>query len=197
MIRIVVILSCLLLLQCSMDRAIAPISEYEIVNLEKFQMIGSASKVMIADEQEPGEKLLLCVTFLDKDSKKAWSNQKVSFYHTSTNGDYEPSNPADETTARLNGTAITNESGEIYVKTILPGDYGNSTNNRHIHTTVYGASPEAYDILFNQCSGRIGRFMDSGNDQMFFADLKKTKDNELACFVTIEAKNPKNGRLNQ
>ena len=115
----------------------------------------------------------------------------MSFYHTSTEGEYEPTNPNDETTARLNGTAITDSFGRVYVKTILPGDYGNSKNNRHIHTSVFGARPEAYDIFFTQYSGGIGNLMNSGNGQMFFAELKRTSNNELICFLTIEAKFPK------
>lgn len=190
--KMILILSCLLLFQCSADRNIDLLTNNEIIKLEEFNRINDTNKIIIADKNEPGEKLILCLTFLDKDSKKALSNQRVSFYHTSSVGEYEPSNPNDETTARLNGTAMTTESGKIYVKTILPGDYGNSENNRHIHTNVYGAKPEAYDIFFKQFSGGIGKFMNSGNDQIFFADLKKTRNNELVCFLTIEAKNPKN-----
>jgi hypothetical protein len=75
------------------------------------------------------------------------------------------------------------------METILPGDYGSSENNRHIHTTVYDASPEAYDIFFKQYSGGVGSLFNSGNDQIFIADLKKTDDNKLVGFLTIEAKN--------
>lgn len=176
---------------CSIDRTIIEISENENKILMNFQNLQSESKLIIADKNEPGEKLILCLTFIDKASKKALSNQPVSFYHTSTYGDYEPSNINDETTARLNGTTKTDKAGKIYVETILPGDYGSAEDNRHIHTNVYGAHPEPYDIFFKQYSSRTGKFMNSGNDQMFYAFLKKTTDNILICFVTIEVKNPK------
>ncbi len=86
---------------------------------------------------------------------------------------------------------MTNEKGQLYLETILPGDYGSSADNRHIHTAVSGAKPEAYDIFFKQYSGGgPGAFLSSGNDQMFTADLKKTTDNTLVSFLTIEVKNP-------
>jgi protocatechuate 3,4-dioxygenase beta subunit len=189
--KIAVIFSCFLCVQCSVDRTILTISKTETITLAEFQKLDSMSTLFITDDEEPGEKLILCLTFIDVDSKKIVSNQRVSFYHTATDGEYEPSNPNDETTARLNGTTKTDEAGNIYVKTILPGDYGSAENNRHIHTTVYGARPEAYDIFFKQYSSRMGTLMNSGNNQIFFADLKKTADDILVCFVTIEAKIPK------
>lgn len=185
------LLSCLLFFQCSVDRSIYPISKSENTLLKAFQNLEDLHKLYITDDEEPGKKLMLCLTFIDKDSKRVLHHQPVSFYHTSTEGEYEPFDPNDETTARLNGTSQTNRDGRIYIETILPGDYGSSENNRHIHTTVHGARPEAYDIFFKQYSGGMGKLTNSGNDQMFFADLKMTEDNTLVCFITIKAKNPK------
>lgn len=182
---------CSLFLQCSVDRTIHTITEAETINLVEFQKLDSTSKIFITDDEEPGQKLILCLTFINKDSKEKLSNQKVSFYHTSTDGEYEPLNINDETTARLNGSAISDNYGKIYIETILPGDYGSSEGNRHIHSSVNDAKPENYDIFFNQYTTGTGRYMNSGNDQMFFADLKKTKNDKLVCFVTIEVKNPK------
>ena len=76
-----------------------------------------------------------------------------------------------------------------YVQTILPGDYGSSADNRHIHTTISDAHPEAYDIHFKQYTGSMGSNFISGSDQHFLADLKQTPDGILVAFVTIEAKN--------
>ena len=183
------LLFCVLCLQCSADRSIERLSDTEVATLEHFQRMEPIHTVSITGEQEPGEKLLLCVTFVDKNSKNPLVNKRVLFYHTNTNGDYEPSNANDETTARLHGSATTNSAGNIYVSTILPGDYGSSENNRHIHTGVFGARPEAYDIFFEQYSRGFGSMMNSGNDQIFYATLRKTKDNRLVGFVTIEVKN--------
>jgi hypothetical protein len=188
--NIIILFSSFLFIQCSVDRTILSITDNETITLENFQKLDSLNKVIIANEKEPGEKLILCLTYIDKATKKAISNRHVSLYHTSTDGKYKPSNTDDETTARLNGTATTNEDGKIFVRTILPGDYGSMEDRRHIHTTIYAAKPRNYDIFFNQYSGRMGKFMNSGNDHMFYADLKKTTDDILICFVTIEVNNP-------
>ena len=100
------------------------------------------------------------------------------------------SDPNDESSARLNGSAITDNKGQIYVETILPGDYGDSDDNRHIHTTVFGAKPEAYDINIKQYITYMGKNFTEGSDQHFLADLRMTKDSTLVCFLTIEVKNP-------
>lgn len=189
--RLILIIFSLSIINCSIDRTIIEVSEVENNTLILFQKLPSKSVLKIASEDEPGEKLILCLTFIDKESRKNLSNQLVKFYHTSTNGNYEPTDPNDESSARLNGKSLTNDKGQVYIETILPGDYGSSDDNRHVHTTVIGAKPEAYDIFFKQYSGGgIGSYLDSGNDQMFMADLKKTKENQLICFLTIEVKNP-------
>ncbi len=130
------------------------------------------------------------MTFVNKTDKKKLSNQIVKFYHTSNSGNYEQSDPNDESSARLNGSAITDNKGQIYVETILPGDYGDSDDNRHIHTTVFRAKPEAYDINFKQYITYMGKNFTEGSDQHFLADLRMTKDSTLVCFLTIEVKNP-------
>ena len=175
---------------CSVDRSISPLNEKEQALLKEFQSFAPLNQVKIAEDKEPGEKLALCLTIVDKKTKQVVKNQRVHFYHTSTTGDYEPSDPNDETTARLNGTAVTDSNGRIYVETILPGDYGSSEDNRHIHTTVFGAKPEPYDIQFKQYSSYIGRISMSQNEQHFLADLKKTDDGSLVAFLTMEPKYP-------
>lgn len=185
-----IIILVLLTTNCAVDRSINIISETEQQTLKTFQNFKPEHSVQLTEDNEPGEKLLLCITFINRDTKKGIANQQVHFYHTNTNGEYKPTNPNDETTARINGTTNTNNYGQVFVKTILPGDYGNSENNRHIHTTVFKEKPKNYDIFFNQYSGGFGKLMNSGNNQMFYANLKKTEDNTLVSFVTIEAKEP-------
>ena len=70
------------------------------------------------------------------------------------------------------------------------GDYGSSADNRHIHTTVFGAQPEAYDIHFKQYTGVMGKRFVKNSDQHFLADLKRSADGSLIGFLTIEVKNP-------
>lgn len=187
LISIIFLLTCF---SCSIDRNIIEVSETENNTLINFKKLQRESKLKITDRNEPGEKLTLCLTFIDKESKRNLSNQLVKFYHTSTNGNYEQTNPNDESTARLNGQATTNNQGQLFIETILPGDYGSSDDNRHIHTTVFGAKPEAYDIHFKQYTGYMGTNFNKGSDQYFLAELKKTKENELVSFLTIEVKKP-------
>lgn len=189
--KLILLLFFIFSFSCSIDRTIINVSEKENNTLINFQKLPTKNILKITDENEPGEKLLLCLTFIDKQSKIKLSNQLVKFYHTGTNGNYEQANPNDESTARLNGQSMTNDIGQIYIETILPGDYGSSNDNRHIHTTVFGAKPEAYDIHFKQYTDYMGNNFIEGSDQHFLANLKKTKEDELVSFLTIEVKKPK------
>ncbi|SNT19166.1 Dioxygenase [Ekhidna lutea] len=180
----------LLLVSCGNDRIINSASSSETSVLKSYKALAAKHKLQIVNPDEPGEKLTLCLTFVEKVSGDPHPNQKVHFYHTDTNGEYMPTISSDESTARLNGTAFTDESGRILVQTILPGDYGSSSDNRHIHTTVFGAKPEAYDIHFKQYTGFMGTRFAEGSDQHFLADLKRNSDGSLIAFLTIATKNP-------
>lgn len=188
--RLILIIVSFAFVQCSIDRTIIQTSKTEKDVLSTYQTLDKKSKVYIADKKEPGKRLLLCLTFLSKVDKKELSNQEVKFYHTSSIGIYEQSDPNDESTARLNGSGITDRKGRIYVETVLPGDYGSAADNRHIHTTVFGAKPEAYDIHFKQYITYMGKKFTEGSDQHFLADLRMIKDSTLVSFLTIEVKKP-------
>jgi len=177
-----------LICSCTIERTVLPMNEEEEGLLQSFQALDGDHQPVIAGEREPGERLWLCLTFVAKSDGEALVGKRVRFYHTSASGDYEPSDPSDESTARLSGAAVTNERGEIFLKTILPGDYGSSEDNRHIHTTVEGANPEAYDIHFKQYTGAMGKNFIDGSDQHFLANLKRTDQGVLVAFLTIEAK---------
>jgi protocatechuate 3,4-dioxygenase beta subunit len=174
--------------QCSIDGAIREISQEEMETLNQYQLLGKKSKLTMAEKNEPGEKLLLCVTFVNKQNNSVRSNQLVKFYHTDSNGNYKQSDPNDESTARLSGSVITDDHGRVYVETILPGDYGSTDDNRHIHMNVSGAKPEAYDINFKQYISYLGKRFTDGSDQHFLADLKISADSSLVCFLTIEVR---------
>lgn len=177
-----------LLAGCSPDRTVSPFTKNDQNILNEFRQIDKQHRLKITDENEPGEKLTLCLTLVNKADKKPLKEQKILFYHTSSEGEYEPKIPDDESTARLNGTAISDAKGRVFVETILPGDYGSSPDNRHIHTTIFGAKPEAYDIHFKQYTGFMGKNFVSGSDQHFLADLKRDQSGKLITFLTIEAK---------
>ena len=172
------------------DRTILDLSSSEVKLVNDYLALDAKHKVSIASENEPGNRLILCLTFLNKDNNKPVSSNRIMFYHTSSSGEYSPKDTNDESTARLNGEAITNEDGRIFVETILPGDYGSSSDNRHIHTIVFGAKPEGYDIHFKQFTGFMGESFVEGSDQHFLADLKYTEDSTMVSFLKIYVKNP-------
>lgn len=180
----------ILLIGCSIDRTVSRLNESDQNLLTEFRQIDTANRLKITNENESGEKLTLCITLVDKAHKKPLANQKIHFYHTSNEGEYEPQTANDESSARLSGTAISDLKGRVYVETILPGDYGSSADNRHIHTTIFGAKPEGYDIHFKQYTGLIGKNFAESSDQHFLADLKKDGSGNLITFITIEAKFP-------
>ena len=173
---------------CGIDRTMNTVTSEETELLQGFHELPVASRVKIAADEEPGERLILCLTIKRKEDKLAAQNQEVLLYHTSESGEYQPSDTSDESTARLNGTATTDELGRILVETILPGDYGSSSDNRHIHTSITSASPIGYDIHFKQYTGFMSNRFISGSDQHFLADLKKLPNGTLVAFLTIEAK---------
>lgn len=183
------LISLLLFSNCAPDQTILPLNDDEVKILESYENLKSENQVRLCHESEPGERLLLCLKFISKESKKPLRNQLVKLYHTSSSGNYEPSDPNDESTARLNGMVTTDEQGQAFIRSILPGAYGSSASNRHIHTTVEGARPEAYDIHFKQYSGGMGKRFITGSDQHFLADLKRSTQNDLVSFLVIEVKN--------
>ena len=180
----------LLLVSCGIDRTTNSISSKETGIFNEYLKLDDSHQLQIASKDELGERLTLCLTFIDKASEKPVKNRKIHFYHTDTHGNYDPVISSDESTARLSGSALTNHEGRSLVETILPGDYGSSSDNRHIHTNVTGASPEAYDIHFKQFTSMMGKRFVSGSDQHFLADLKRNADGSYIGFVTIAVKNP-------
>ncbi len=172
------------------DREIPPLEPDKVAQLASYQAMPEESQLAIAPDNEPGERLWLCLRFVDKATQDALAGRSVHFYHTSAAGEYEPADPADESTARLSGSAMTDDAGRIYVRTVLPGDYGSADDNRHIHMAVRGAKPEAYDIHFSQFSTFMLRDFVAGSDQHFLAFLQQHEGNELVSFVTVEIKLP-------
>ncbi|GEM_PF-581604 len=189
---LLILLTGILFAQCAIDRTIHELSTSETETLNTFEELPENNQVRISNISEPGQQLWLCLTFISKETKAPLVNEEISLYHTSSAGEYEPVNPNDESTARLRGTVQTDDKGQVFVQTILPGDYGSSADNRHIHTTVKNAKPTAYDIHFKQYTGKMSENFIKGSDQHFLADLKQTEDGTLITFLTIEVKNHQN-----
>ncbi|QMU64927.1 MAG: hypothetical protein GKR88_11915 [Flavobacteriaceae bacterium] len=179
---------------CSEGQIIEKLNEEEKRLLETFKSLSDSASLKMTTATEPGEKLMLCITFINKATAGVLTNQKVLLYQTNKNGAYEPSDPEDQTTAKIKATGFTDEKGRLFVETILPGSYGSSGDNRHIHIQVFDAKPEAYDIFFKDylSTSLMTRFASGNNDQFFVAKLKYTEADALICFVDIKVKNQKN-----
>lgn len=176
------------LLACAPDRTITVLSDTENTRLQEFEQLSEVSHLQISKPEEPGEPLTLCGTLVRLEDGEPLAGERIHLYHATLAGEYEPTDPADESTARLNGWVTTDAEGRFQVKTILPGDYGSSEDNRHIHTSVAGADPVAYDIHFKQYSTMMGTRFINGSDQHFLADLKRSENGELVTFLTLAVK---------
>ena len=98
--------------------------------------------LLFAPEDEPGDRLIVNFLITDKNSGEPLPNTEVYLYQADTNGEYHPSDPADESTAKLSGVITSDDSGRFIVKTILPGEY-EEPGNRHIH--IHYARAEGYE----------------------------------------------------
>lgn len=187
--RFLSLLSLFFFISCTaQNKEFDKVTAEEETILKEFQDIPNSAKLQMTKKEEPGESLILCLTFVNKKTKEALQNQRVLLYQTSNDGNYNPEVEGDEKTARIRGEGFTDAKGRLYIKTILPGSYATSGDNRHIHTQVFGARPEAYDMHFKQyTSARMKRFIQS-RDQFFLVDLKHTKEGKLIGFLTIEVK---------
>jgi len=119
---------------------------------------GDNNLLMLAHPDEPGERLIISVTITDKQTGKLLPNTEVYLYHADKNGEYHPSDPTDESTAKLSGIVTSDDSGRFSVHTILPGEY-EEPGNRHIH--IHYARADGYEQ-----TGGVILFEDYVNDEV-------------------------------
>ena len=106
--------------------------------------------LLLAPVDEPGERLLIDILITDKNTGEPLPKAEVYLYQADTNGEYHPSDPEDESTAKLSGITTSDDSGKFIVNTILPGEY-EEPGNRHIHihyVRAEGYEPTGGVILF-------------------------------------------------
>lgn len=178
-----------ILVQCTIDRTVPPINEEELATLEIFEELPANHQVRLGQPNEPGETLSLCITLKSRETGFPLKNSEIQLYQAAADGSYYPSKASDESTARINGRVRTDSLGRVFVRTILPGDYGSSGDNRHIHTTVPDARPQAYDIHFKQFCGFMLTNFVKESDQHFLADLRQSEDGTLVGILKMQVKN--------
>lgn len=112
----------------------------------------------LAPANEPGQRLILFGTVVDSQTGEPIPHTEVYLYHADANGEYQPSDPSDESTAKLSGEIITNDAGEFIVDTIVPREY-DQPGNRHIH--LHYVRAEGY-----QDGGGVILFENDVNDEI-------------------------------
>ena len=177
------------MMYCSaQNTAITRLTDSEFKQLEEFTSMDSLHIVQITDSHEPGTQLIICGTIVKKRNGNPIPNLNIYLYHTDNTGEYQRQIEDDVTSARLNGTVMTNKEGRFTVKTILPGDYVTHPDTKHIHTIVTGAKTEDYEFYFEQFIIDYLRITIENKDQLYLIDLKKIDNGTLVGFITLEVK---------
>ena len=94
--------------------------------------IDRAHTIRLADADEPGQRLTLFGRVVDAENNEPIPDALVYLYHADANGEYLPTDPNDESTAKLSGEITTDDKGRFQVETIVPREY-DQPGNKHIH----------------------------------------------------------------
>ena len=132
------------------NRNIYPAHSALLAQMAEYERLHHEHRIILASEDEPGRRLMILGLLVRAESALPIPDQEIMLYHADHNGSYDESVPGYETTARIGGTVRTDSRGRFMISTVLPGDYGSTPHNRHVHTTVGGADPEGYDFYFRQ-----------------------------------------------
>jgi protocatechuate 3,4-dioxygenase beta subunit len=107
------------------------------------------SKITIANQDEPGERLTVAGRVLATDGVTPLAGASVYVYHTDVKGYYSPGTN-DNRNPRLRGYMRTDAQGRYEFSTIKPGSYPNSRVPAHIHyvVTAAGFNERIFEIVF-------------------------------------------------
>ena len=78
----------MLTMGCEFGNGIKNCTKEELADWKTFQELSLPHRLEIADRNEPGERLSLCLTVLDSEEGKPLPNRRIHFYHTSSDGEY-------------------------------------------------------------------------------------------------------------
>jgi protocatechuate 3,4-dioxygenase, beta subunit len=112
------------------------------------------SKITLAGENEPGERLTVQGTVYAPDGMTPAPGVMLYLYHTNHAGHYAQRGGETGNGRRhgyLRGWLISDAKGSFEVRTILPGHYPNRSSPRHIHMTVKESGRAEYwidDVIF-------------------------------------------------
>jgi len=109
--------------------------------------------VTLVDDNEPGPRLTIDGVVRDAVTGDPLPAARVVIYQTDHAGTYQPTDPSDESTARLGGETSTLADGTFRFLTVQPGEYpGQPIGNRHIHfhsVSATGYETAGFVLLFD------------------------------------------------
>lgn len=99
-----------------------------------FHLDGAPQRTVLADADEPGERIVIEGTVLGPDCRTPVAQANLDVWHADVEGNYHD----DRTEYRLRGQVQTDAQGRYRFETIMPGRYplGGSTRPAHIHFIV-------------------------------------------------------------
>lgn len=111
--------------------------------------IDAPSDIVIANSDEPGERLVVTGNVLD--GTRPVSNASLFVFHTDAEGRYaiDLNNFDGELNPRLNGLIRTDDQGSYRFQTIRPGSYDNNAAHVHYVIRVDGYLPRLVDLWFD------------------------------------------------
>lgn len=113
-----------------------------------FHLDGAPQRAVLADADEPGERIMIEGTILGPDCRTPVAGANLDVWHADADGNYHD----DRTEYRLRGQTQTDAGGRYRFETIMPGRYplGGSTRPAHIHfiVTKPGFTPLTTQLYF-------------------------------------------------
>jgi protocatechuate 3,4-dioxygenase beta subunit len=186
----VALLSALQTPGCDIGREpiILPIDEALATQLELYETLPGDARLVLAGADEPGRRLTILGRLVRAETGESLADRSIEFFQADSEGSYDESQPGVESTARIRGSVRTDSEGRFTISTVMPGDYGSTRQNRHVHISVPGADPEAYDFYFQQFVNDGLRAWAENSDQAILLDLRVSPSGTLVGSATIRAK---------
>lgn len=167
------------------DRTMEPADDALRAEIAHHDRPGTPHRLLLAPDDEPGRRLLILGRLLRKEDGLPLAHHPLDVYQADHTGDYREAVAGQEATARLRGSVQTDSLGRFLISTVLPGDYGSTADNRHVHTTVDGAQPSAYDFYFKQYMNTGLAAWARGTDQAVVLDLKQAGGDTLVAAADL------------
>lgn len=107
---------------------------------------GNCGYIQLTSTDEPGDPLTIYGKVLDKKTGQPIPGASLFLFQTDAAGVYNRLGMP--TLARIRGTVVSDTGGCFKIQTILPGDYPEYKDNRHMHFTLTAAGYEKIRTVF-------------------------------------------------